>query len=200
MTEETWHKMLKCSKKTALIHDGKRKVHYLFSDGKEMAEEYDVNTDELLVRKWKHKSTLGGHGQWQVEVGEPFTCGSLDAEIKENSSNPFILRKDTKSSFQWRIRNLPYPKDLFSVSVEPSDRCVVVKTSNKKYYKKFTIADLDRSQLCLNRDALSYTHANNTLIISYKKPTEILTLEQELLKELKKLDGTSEGDVDCKTQ
>lgn len=34
----------------------------------------------------------------------------------------------------------------------------------------------------------------------YKKPKEILTLEQELLKELKKLKGTCEGDVDCKTQ
>lgn len=34
----------------------------------------------------------------------------------------------------------------------------------------------------------------------YKKPKQILTLEQELLKELKKLKGTGEGDVDCKTQ
>ncbi|KAK7930275.1 hypothetical protein WMY93_006670 [Mugilogobius chulae] len=178
----------------------KRKVHYLFTDGEEMAEEYDINTDELLVRKWRHKSTLGAHGQWQVEVGEPFIVGSLDAEIKENSSNPLFLRKDTKTSFQWRIRNLPYPKDVFSVSVEPSQRCVIVQTSNKKYYKKFSIADLDRNQLPLSNDALSFTHANNTLIISYKKPKEILTLELELLKELKKLNGTSEGNVDCKTQ
>lgn len=32
------------------------------------------------------------------------------------------------------------------------------------------------------------------------KPTEILTLEQELLEELKKLKGSADGDVDCKTQ
>lgn len=37
-------------------------------------------------------------------------------------------------------------------------------------------------------------------LVQYKKPKEILTLEQELLTELKKLKGTSEGDVDCKTQ
>lgn len=30
---------------------GKRKVHYLFEDGKEMAEEYDVKTGQL-VSKW----------------------------------------------------------------------------------------------------------------------------------------------------
>lgn len=28
--------------------EGKRKVHYLFDDGKEMAEEYDMKTDELI--------------------------------------------------------------------------------------------------------------------------------------------------------
>lgn len=37
-------------------------------------------------------------------------------------------------------------------------------------------------------------------LVQYKKPKEILTMEQELLKELKKLKGTGEGDVDCKTQ
>ncbi|RXN02817.1 DPCD protein [Labeo rohita] len=68
------------------------------------------------------------------------------------------------------------------------------------YYKKFSIPDLDRCQLPLESTALSFTHANNTLIISYKKPKEIITLEQELLGELKKLKGTSEGDIDCKTQ
>uniref|UniRef100_A0A3Q4AY63 Protein DPCD n=1 Tax=Mola mola TaxID=94237 RepID=A0A3Q4AY63_MOLML len=203
MAVQSWLDNVKSSKKTALIHDGKRKIHYLFSDGKEMAEEYDLKTDELIVRKWRHKSALGGQGQWQVEVGEALASPgtSLDSQgIKENCSNPVFSRKDTKTCFQWRIRNLPYPKDVFSVSVEPSERCIIIKTSNKKFYKKFSIADLDRSQLPLDSSALSFTHTNNTLIVSYKKPKQILTLEQELLKELKKLKGTGEGDVDCKTQ
>ncbi|KAL3067326.1 protein DPCD [Trematomus bernacchii] len=203
MAVQNWTDILKSSKKTALISDGKRKIHYLFTDGKEMSEEYDLKTDELIVRKWRHKSTLGDQSPWQVEVGEPLAGPdtSLDSEvIKENCSNPVLMRKDTKNSFQWRIRNLPFPKDVFSVSAEPSDRCIVVKTSNKKYYKKFNIPDLDRNELPLDNSALNFSHANNTLIISYKKPKEILTLEQELLKELKKLKGTDEGDVDCKTQ
>ncbi|XP_037618864.1 protein DPCD [Sebastes umbrosus] len=203
MAVQSWSDTLKASKKTALIHDGKRKIHYLFIDGKEMAEEYDLETDELIVRKWRNKSTLGAQGQWQIEVGEPLAgpVPSSDSEvIKENCSNPVFLRTDKKTSFQWRIRNLPYPKDVFGVTVEPSERCIVIKTSNKKYFKKFSITDLDRSQLPLDNAALSFTHANNTLIVSYKKPKEILTMEQELLKELKKLKGTGEGDVDCKTQ
>lgn len=35
-----------------------------------------------------------------------------------------------------------------------------------RYYKKFNIVDLDRSQLPLDSSALSFTHAHNTLIIS----------------------------------
>ncbi|CAG5929007.1 protein DPCD isoform 2-T2 [Menidia menidia] len=203
MAVQGWSDALKSSKKTALINDGKRKVHYLFTDGKEMAEEYDLKTDELNVRKWRLKSTLGAQSSWQVEVGEPLSslAVSLDSDvIKESGCNPTFMRKDTKTCFQWRIRNLPYPKDVFSVVVEPSDRCVIIKTSNKKYYKKFSIPDLDRSELPLDSSALSFTHANNTLIVSYKKPKEILALEQELMKELKKLKGNTEGDVDCKTQ
>ncbi|KAE8300909.1 Protein DPCD [Larimichthys crocea] len=181
MAVQSWIDVLKSSKKTALIHDGKRKIHYLFIDGKEMAEEYDLKTDELIVRKWRHKSTLGAQGQWQVEIGDPLVVPvpSSDSDvIKENCSNPVFTRKDTKTSFQ----------------------CIIIKTSNKKYYKKFSVVDLDRSQLPLDSSALSFTHTNNTLIVSYKKPKEILILEEELLKELKKLKGTGEGDVDCKTQ
>uniref|UniRef100_A0A3P9K415 Protein DPCD n=1 Tax=Oryzias latipes TaxID=8090 RepID=A0A3P9K415_ORYLA len=198
---QSWTEVLKSSRKTALIQGGKRKIHYLFSDGKEMAEEYDLKTDELIMRKWRHKSPLGAQSPWQVEVGEPLfnTPGSQDPDlIRESCSNPLFTRKDTKSSFQWRIRNLAYQIDVFSVFVEPSERCVVIKTSNKKYFKKFCIPDLDRCGLPLESAALSFTHANNTLIVSYKKPKEILTGEQELLKELKELRGTTEGD--CKAQ
>lgn len=48
----------------------------------------------VSVRKWRHKSTLGAQGQWQVEVGEPLTghVPSLDSEvIKESCSNVGII-------------------------------------------------------------------------------------------------------------
>ncbi|XP_029510751.1 protein DPCD-like [Oncorhynchus nerka] len=203
MAVQSWSDLLKASTKTALIHDGKRKIHYLFTDGKEMAEEYDLTTDELIVRKWRSKSTLKGQGPWEIEVGEPVpsTVACLESDvIKENCSNPVFMRKDTKTSFLWRVRNLPYPKEVYNISVEPDQRCCIIQTNNKKYYKKFNVPDLDRSQLPLDSSALNFTHANNTLIVSYKKPKEILTLEHELLREVKKLKGTNEGDVDCKTQ
>nr|XP_020026830.1 protein DPCD isoform X1 [Castor canadensis] len=166
-----WLESLLAAEKTALLQDGRRKVHYLFLDGKEMAEEYDEKTGELLVRKWRVKSALGALGQWQLEVGEPVLpgAGNLGPElIKESNANPIFMRKDTKTSFQWRIRNLPYPKDVYSVCVAQKERCIIVRTTNKKYYKKFSIPDLDRYQLPLEDSSLSFTYANCTLIISVR--------------------------------
>lgn len=37
-----------------------------------------------------------------------------------------------------------------------------------RYYKKFPIPDLDRYQLPLDAAALSFTHTNNTLIITVR--------------------------------
>ncbi|XP_060097792.1 protein DPCD [Heteronotia binoei] len=203
MAGDKWLAQLRSARKTALLGDGKRKIHYLFDNGKEMAEEYDMKTNQLLLRKWREKNALGASGSWQVEVGEPTmpAVGTLDCElIKESSANPVFMRKDTKNSFQWRIRNLPYPKDVYSVSVEKDQRCCVIHTTNKKYYKKFSIPDLDRFQLPLDCAALSFTHANNTLIITYQKPPEILAAEEELQKELKKVKAANDGDGECKTQ
>ncbi|XP_051474472.1 protein DPCD isoform X2 [Apus apus] len=198
-----WLGRLRAARKTALVQDGNHKIHYLFEDGKEMAEEYNLKTGQLVSRKWREKNTLGGSGKWQVEVGEPISplLGALESElIKESSSNPVFMRKDTLSSFQWRIRNLPYPKEVYSVSVEKEQRCCVVRTTNKKYYKKFSIPDLDRYQLPLDAAALSFTHANNTLIITYQKPKEILAAEKQLQKELKMIKAANNEDCNCKTQ
>ncbi|XP_037015244.2 protein DPCD isoform X1 [Artibeus jamaicensis] len=184
-----WLESLRNAEKTALLQDGRRKVHYLFPDGKEMAEEYDEKTKELLVRKWRVKSALGALGQWQIEVGEPAPhgAGNLGPElIKESNANPIFMRKDTKVCFQWRIRNLPYPKDVYSVSVDRKERCVIIRTTNKKYYKKFSVPDLDRHQLPLDDSLLSFAYANCTLIISYQKPKEVLAAEAELQEMLKK--------------
>ncbi|XP_053928280.1 protein DPCD isoform X4 [Cuculus canorus] len=180
-----WLERLRAASKTALLQDGKRKIHYLFEDGKEMAEEYEVKTGQLVSRKWREKNTLGGSGKWQVEVGEPALplLEALESDlIKESSSNPVFMRKDTRTSFQWRIRNLPYPKEVYSVSVEKEQRCCVIRTTNKKYYKKFSIPDLDRYQLPLDTAALSFTHANNTLIITEEGMAFVLLINQRIYK------------------
>jgi hypothetical protein len=94
-----WIERLKSAEKTCLVQDGRRKIHYTFGDDRtEMAEEYSIQTGELLVRKWRKKSTLGAVLPWDYEVGsaietpvapQPLAVNNFD--MTENSSNVRIL-------------------------------------------------------------------------------------------------------------
>ncbi|CAK0808012.1 unnamed protein product, partial [Prorocentrum cordatum] len=181
--------------------DGRKKIHTTFPDGGEMVEEYDERTDVLLLRKTRRPTKLGGEGNWNFEVGqapEPGFDPHSDL-MRTSSTNPIFLRKDTPEHFQWRIRNLAYPVDVYpegyaqsqprgreprkrtrcfvmrclprsasqaapwnsdggpsglgtssgrgpagSVSVDHDKQEVVVRTSNKKYYKRIGVPDLAR--------------------------------------------------------
>lgn len=50
---------------------GKRKVHFLLGDGREMVEEYNLDTNVLTRRTWREKGKLGQNVGWTVEVGDP---------------------------------------------------------------------------------------------------------------------------------
>ncbi|XP_039273935.1 protein DPCD-like [Styela clava] len=196
-----WVDTLRSARKTALLQDGRRKVHYTFPDGNELAEEYDVKTNDLIVRKWRKKTTLGGPTKWDMEIGEDQNYASnlvMGAEhMVESMSNPVLCRRDTKKAFQWRIRNLPYSLETFSVKVEDKDT-IVVRTSNKKYFKKIDVPDMQRAKIPLNQSDLTFAHANNTLIIQYKKPKQILDDHETIVREIEQLKVSKDGDVDCK--
>ncbi|XP_048747619.2 protein DPCD-like isoform X2 [Ostrea edulis] len=179
--------------------DRRRKIHFVFPDGTEMAEEYDIKSSELVLRKWRRRATLGvKESKWEFEVGEDLLARNVDSEgLLESAANPIFARKDTLSSYQWRIRNLPYSIETYNVTVEPENRTITVRTTNKKYFKKISIPDMDRVQFPLQQSALSIAHANNTLIVTYKKPKEILQMEKEIQEEFKKLKASKDGDVDC---
>jgi hypothetical protein len=51
-----------------------------------LVEEYDVNSNELLLRKWKHPKEFG-EGQWEYEVGRPEKKFDAESDIlAENTS------------------------------------------------------------------------------------------------------------------
>lgn len=43
-----------------------------------------------------------------------------------------------------------------------------------RYFKKWPVPELDILQLPLNPNALTWSHANNTLVVSYAKPPEVV--------------------------
>lgn len=173
--------------KTAIIADGRRKVHSSFTDGSEVVEEFDVVTDELLLRKSRRPTPVGGEGKWIVEVGldENALRGfnpDLDL-LRESSTAPVLIRKDNDEAIAFRIRNLPYPKEVFAVSVDDSTNTIVVRTSNKKYFKRIELPDFVRMGVKLDPSNLSWDVALNTLVITYKKHLAVRVVEAQEKKE-----------------
>lgn len=131
---------------------------------------------------------MTGKEEWITEIGDaPIIKRDDDFLIKENDKNPIFIRKDTQSDFQWRIRNLNSDKDNFIVECDKDKQQIVIKTKNKKYYKRFNIPDLQRIKINLDESLIKVNYINNTLVISYKKPQEILNKEKETLDEIRKI-------------
>ena len=105
------------------MSNGRRKLHYLYPDQTELVEELDLNSNELLVRKWKRPRDTDLPAQqqqeWEFEIGEEVKPFNPDSDLLAiNDINPQFKRKDTKDRFEWRIRNLPYPKETYIIEVD----------------------------------------------------------------------------------
>ncbi|KAJ3129484.1 hypothetical protein HK098_001251 [Nowakowskiella sp. JEL0407] len=189
------------------VENGRNKFFSAFTDGSELIEEYDSRSDDLIVRKWRRKSILGAPLPWEYEVGEseekPSQIIMMESGIKESCNTPKIIRRDTTTHFTWTIKNLPYPKNVYCLQVEKF--WIVVRTSNKKYFTKLKISDLERHGIELDNSFVSFDWANNTLSVWYRKPQKIL--ENDLVYKRERARMQAEGDngksgdaPDCKQQ
>lgn len=79
---------------------------------------------------------------------------------------PILTRRNTRINLEWRIRNLPYPIETYSVAANAEERCIVVRTTNNKYFKRLDIPELDRIGLTPVQANVEYSHKFNTLIIT----------------------------------
>lgn len=172
----------------SLVADGRRKVHTTLPDGSEMIEEYDVEDDCLLLRKTRKKCPFGKESVWEYEIGAPATSnsalldevvgGSDEAQLPlmvPSAASPFCVMLDAKKSFEWRIRNLPYPISTYDVTIDEETQEIVVRTMNKKYFKRLGIKNMKNMGLSLVAKSLTWTHQHNTLIIRYLKPEKVRT-------------------------
>ncbi len=83
---------------------------------------------------------------------------------------------------------------MYSVEVDAQTQEIVVRTSNKKYFKRISLPDLAAVKVQLDNSKLSWSHANNTLAIEYVKPKEVVAVEAARLEEAKKLKPMIGGD------
>ena len=184
---ESKAKQIKNGTRTYLINGDFIKFHTVFKDGSEIVEEYGIYSEEIESRRVK-KIGMTGKESWTTEIGEEIKPRNNDEFlIKENDNNPLFIRKDTPNEFQWRIRNLKGDADNFMVECDKDKQQIVIRTKNKKYYKRFNIPDLERLNIKLDESLMKVNFVNNTLIISYTKPKEVLEAEKEILEEIRRV-------------
>lgn len=73
MSYEEWLNRIKLAEKTSVIQGKVRKVHYKFPNGKEMSEEYSMETGVVQRRAWKRQRSLtigGAEPEWIIELGD----------------------------------------------------------------------------------------------------------------------------------
>eukprot|EP00500_Bicosoecida_sp_ms1_P003063 CAMPEP_0203806810 /NCGR_PEP_ID=MMETSP0115-20131106/707_1 /ASSEMBLY_ACC=CAM_ASM_000227 /TAXON_ID=33651 /ORGANISM="Bicosoecid sp, Strain ms1" /LENGTH=216 /DNA_ID=CAMNT_0050715477 /DNA_START=51 /DNA_END=701 /DNA_ORIENTATION=- len=206
---------------TAMVAGGKLTVHTTYTDGAEKVEDYDLRTDELLVRRWKAGGGLGigGSAKWEYEVGEEGRvagaaaggAGGVAASggggggdlIRAKSSTPVFLCRDSVDKFVWRFRNLAWPAETYKLSVDADKQQIVLRTTNKKYFKRIDVPALRRLEAPLDAAAISceYDGRSQTLVVYYAKPAALLASEAEEREARRaKAKASKEGDVECKSQ
>ena len=91
---------------------------------------------KLKHTSWVWKNIERKQHHWHIILNPSCQCNDIWINrwcLGLVFAQPVFLRKDTKTSFQWRVRNLPYPSDVYNLSVEPAERFCVIRTSNKKW-------------------------------------------------------------------
>ncbi|KAH8302373.1 hypothetical protein KR044_005678 [Drosophila immigrans] len=213
MSYQNWLDFLQSAEKNSMLSGKLRKVHYKFPDGRQMAEEYNMDTGIVQRRAWRKCKQLMGEPQWEIELGEEprqLNWGGNSSNsaggdgdnnmsapefiVRESNAAPLLTKRVTKKNIEWRIRNLPYPLNVYTVSAEPELHAIVVRTSNKKYYKVIPVPDLDRCGMPPIQGNISTHHQFNTLIITYQKPDILCEMEAQVLLLLKNVE--TETDMD----
>ncbi len=167
-------------RQSSVLVQQRHRVHTVFPDESEMIEEFELATDALVARRMRRPTTLGGQASWVWEVGDNLPDGpagpsSQDAPLLAESGAPVVSRRDTPDDAVLRIRNLFHPVSEVVVDTEKDD--IVVRTANKKYFKRLVLPDLRRISATLEPACLRWAQADGTLLIEYKKPEALLQAE-----------------------
>lgn len=79
---------------------------------------------------------------------------------------PILTKRITRINIEWRIRNLPYPLEIYNVTIDSMKKSIIVRTTNKKYFKEIPIIELIRCNTEPNQNDLKIVHQHNTLIVT----------------------------------
>ena len=80
---------------TALVSRGRLRVKTTYEEGVcncEKVEEYDVRTDELLLRKWRQNKGLAGMSKFVIEIGEEAGASAVNNVSVTDKDKDLLFR------------------------------------------------------------------------------------------------------------
>eukprot|EP00792_Barthelona_sp_PAP020_P014014 TRINITY_DN961_c0_g1_i1.p1 TRINITY_DN961_c0_g1~~TRINITY_DN961_c0_g1_i1.p1 ORF type:complete len:201 (-),score=42.14 TRINITY_DN961_c0_g1_i1:123-725(-) len=189
-------------KTTSMIQNDRRIVHTTYPNKSELVEEYEIQTNKLVVRKWRQPTFLGGEGEWVFEIGQATKVfNPYNDLLAPSNKNPQFYRADTNTHFVFRVRNVPWPQSNFTITIDEEEQKILIRTKNKKYYKKFGIPDLQRLKIDLDYRCMDISLINNTLIIKYQKPPQLRQVEQRRKQQISQIEANQkEEQPNCPQQ
>jgi hypothetical protein len=104
--------------------------------GAQVVELCKPDTGDLVARKERRRTMYGADGLWEWTYGQPVQERREVETVQPSARSPIFFRQDTAAEWGWRIRQLPYPANTYSVVVDAEKNQIVVRTTNKKYFKR----------------------------------------------------------------
>lgn len=132
-----------------------KKIYMVEEDGWQIVDEYGEKTDVP-----------------SASPSPPSECvfDPSSETIAPSEESPIFTRHDTIEHFQWRISNLPYPESVYDITVDDRNQQIVIRTNNRKYFKRIDVPELTDLGMQLRDEFLSWGCERDTLVVSYARP------------------------------
>jgi len=137
-----------------------KKIHTTEDDGWQIVEEYGDKTPP--------RNSPAASPERTVNVFD-----TSSESIAPSNSEPSFSRQDTADHFQWLVENLPHHASTYDITIDTTKQQIVIKTNNRKYYKRIDLPEVAENGLPLDVGLLTWTHSQSTLTVSYAKPVSV---------------------------
>jgi len=164
--------------------------------GAEVVELCTLDTGELIARKERRRMGYSEKLSWELthrtHVPERRDVNTMELA---QGRNPVFFRQDTAAEWCWRVRQIPYRANFYQVTVDEPKNQIVVRTTNKKYYKRI---DAPHGEKMAASD-INWNWQFETLVITHKKPPRVVAAEKRE-REWRKGLKMQEGEPECQPQ
>jgi len=184
-------------KATAFRNGQYKTIVYEEKNGIQTVDICEIDTGKLLARKQRERLTSGADGSWEWVYGSPLEDKQeIESIAVSQGKNPIFMRLDNATHWQWRVRQIPYPSNFYSVNVDEEKNQIVIRTTNKKYFKRINAPNNEKFE----QSKIEWNWSFSTLVIQHPKPPRVVAQEKEEQKWRLSLPFQEDTEPDCKAQ